>query len=138
MDPTVITEIAEYFQKDLGYEVPVMTPFVGKHFNSTRAGIHADGLMKDAEIYTIFDTEKLLNCPPTVEISSTSGTAGIAYWINQNYRLPPCREVSKNDPLVLELKRWVDREYDADRQTIISRKEMEEKIEELAPGWFAV
>ena len=137
MDPTVITEIAEYFRKDLGYEVPVMTPFVGKHFNSTRAGIHADGLMKDAEIYTIFDTEKLLNRPPTVEISSTSGTAGIAYWINQNYRLSPCREVSKNDPLVLELKRWVDREYDADRQTIISRKEMEEKIEELAPGWFA-
>jgi len=138
MEPTVITEIAEFFRKDIGYKVPAMTPFVGKHFNSTRAGIHADGLMKDAEIYTIFDTQKLLNCPPTVEISSTSGTAGIAYWINQNYRLSPCQEINKNDPLVLELKRWVDREYDADRQTMISRKELEEKIEELAPGRFAV
>ncbi len=138
MEPTVITEIAEFFQKDIGYKVPAMTPFVGKHFNSTRAGIHADGLMKDAEIYTIFDTQKLLNCPPTVEISSTSGTAGIAYWINQNYCLSPGQEISKNDPLILELKRWVDREYEADRQTMISRKELEEKIESLAPGRFVV
>ena len=138
MEPTVITEIAEFFQKDIGYDVPVMTPFVGKHFNSTRAGIHADGLMKDAEIYTIFDTEKLLNRPATVEISNTSGTAGIAYWINTNYRLSPCEEIQKNDPLVLELKRWVDGEYDAERQTMISRKEMEEMIEQLAPGRFTV
>ena len=138
MDPTVITEIAEFFQKDIGYNVPAMTPFVGKHFNSTRAGIHADGLMKDAEIYTIFDTQKLLNCPPTVEISSTSGTAGIAYWINQNYRLAPNQQICKNDPLVLALKRWVDSEYDANRQTMISRKEMEDKIELLAPGRFVL
>ena len=47
-------------------------------------------------------------------------------------------EAIKMCPLVLELKRWVDREYDADRQTMISRKELEGKIEELAPGRFAV
>ena len=33
-------------------------PFVGKNFNVTRAGIHADGLLKNEEIYNIFDTEK--------------------------------------------------------------------------------
>jgi len=137
MEPTVITEIGEYFQKDIGYHIPVMTPFVGKNFNSTRAGIHADGLMKDAEIYTIFDTNKLLNRPATVEISKTSGLAGLAYWINQNYHLSGDREISKNDPLTLALKRWVDAQYDADRQTMISRKELEEKIEELAPGRFS-
>ena len=138
MDPTVITEIADFFQKDIGYQIPVMTPFVGKHFNSTRAGIHADGLLKDAEIYTIFDTNKLLNRPATVEISKTSGLAGIAYWINQNYRLPPEKEISKNDPLVKDLKAWVDAEYEADRQTMISSKELEEKIEALAPGRFCL
>jgi len=111
---------------------------VGKNFNSTRAGIHADGLMKDAEIYTIFDTQKLLNRPATVEISKTSGLAGIAYWINQNYQLAPECEIHKNDPLVLALKQWVDREYDAERQTMISRKELEAKIEELAPGRFVL
>ena len=87
MDPTVITEIADYFQHEIGYDIPPMTPFVGRDFNATRAGIHADGLLKDAEIYTIFDTEKLLNRPASVQVGKTSGLAGIAYWINQNYHL---------------------------------------------------
>jgi isopropylmalate/homocitrate/citramalate synthase len=134
MDPTAITEIADYFRKDIGYDIPVMTPFVGKNFNSTRAGIHADGLLKDAEIYTIFDTKKLLNRPATVEVSKTSGLAGIAYWVNQNYNLSPEQELAKNDPLILQLKAWVDSEYEAGRQTMISTGELEEKIEALAPG----
>ena len=134
MDPTVITEIAEYFHKDIGYDIPVMTPFVGRNFNSTRAGIHADGLLKDAEIYTIFDTEKLLNRPAMVEISKTSGLAGIAYWINQTYRLKGDAELKKTDPLVVALKAWVDEEYEAGRVTMISDGEMEAKIEEFAPG----
>ncbi len=138
MDPTVITEIAEYFQKDIGYEIPVMTPFVGRNFNSTRAGIHADGLLKDAEIYTIFDTEKLLNRKATVEISKTSGLAGIAYWINGNYHLSGEQEIAKNDPLVVALKAWVDEQYEQERQTVMSTQELEEKIEELAPGRFRV
>ena len=138
MDPTVITEIAEYFKKDIGYDIPPMTPFVGKNFNATRAGIHADGLLKDAEIYTIFDTDKLLGRPATVEISKTSGAAGIAYWINKNYGLKGETEISKHDPLVVQLKAWVDSEYEADRQTMISPKEMETKIEEFAPGRFTL
>ena len=136
MDPTVITEIADYFKHEIGYDIPPMTPFVGRSFNSTRAGIHADGLMKDAEIYTIFDTEKLLNRPATVEISKTSGLAGIAYWINKTYRLPEDKQLGKNDPLVVALKDWVDGLYEDGRQTIISYKEMQEKIRELAPGRF--
>ena len=136
MDPTVITEIGEFFEKDIGYTVPPMTPFVGRSFNSTRAGIHADGLMKDAEIYTIFDTEKLLNRPATVEISKTSGLAGIAYWINKIYRLPEDKQLGKNDPLVVALKEWVDGLYEDGRQTIVSYKEMQEKINQLAPGRF--
>ena len=136
MDPTVITEIAEYFQRDIGYDIPVMTPFVGQNFNVTRAGIHADGLLKDEEIYTIFDTNKLLNRPAAVQISKTPGLAGIAYWINQNYRLSGDKAISKHDDLVVELKKWVDAEYEAERQTVMSQKELEEKIAQLAPGRF--
>ena len=136
MDSTVITEIADYFQNEIGYQIPVMTPFVGQNFNVTRAGIHADGLLKDEEIYTIFDTNKLLNRPAAVQISKTSGLAGIAYWINQNYRLSGDKAISKHDPLVVELKAWVDAEYEADRQTVMSQKELEEKIAQLAPGRF--
>ena len=138
MDPTVITEIAEYFQKEIGYPIPDMTPFVGRNFNVTRAGIHADGLMKDEEIYTIFDTEKLLNRPATVQIGKASGLAGIAYWINQNYRLTGDKKLDKRDPLVVAMKQWIDTEYEDGRQTVLSNKELEQKIAELAPGRFTV
>ena len=136
MDPTVITEIADYFQNEIGYEIPPMTPFAGRSFNSTRAGIHADGLMKDAEIYTIFDTEKLLNRPATVEVGKASGAAGVAYWINQQYRLPEEKKLTKNHPVVIKIKEWIDGEYENGRQTVISYKEMDEKIREYAPDGF--
>lgn len=61
MEPAVITEIAEYYEREIGYRIPPMTPFVGRNFNTTRAGIHADGLLKDEEIYNIFNTGKILN-----------------------------------------------------------------------------
>ena len=136
MDPTVITEIGDFFTKEVGYNIPPMTPFAGRSFNSTRAGIHADGLMKDPEIYTIFDTEKLLNRPATVEVSKTSGAAGIAFWINATYRLPKEQQLGKTDSLVMELKAWVDEQYETGRQTVMSYGEMTEKIQELAPGRF--
>ena len=137
MDPTVITEIADYFKHELNYDIPPMTPFVGDNFNVTRAGVHADGLMKDAEIYNIFDTEKILNRPAEVAISNTSGAAGIAYWINENYRLSPSEAVDKRDPLVIALKEWIDKEYEDGRQTSLSVGEIEEKIEELSGKRFA-
>ena len=136
MQPTAITEIAQYFEKEMGYDIPPMTPFVGESFNSTRAGIHADGLLKDQEIYSIFDTEKLLDRPATVQVSKTSGLAGIAYWINVHYGLKGEQELKKNDPLVIAIKEWTDRLYEDGRQTVMSHGELEEKIAELAPGRF--
>jgi isopropylmalate/homocitrate/citramalate synthase len=38
----VINEIESYFEKELNYEIPSKTPFVGKEFNVTKAGIHPD------------------------------------------------------------------------------------------------
>ena len=128
MDTTAITDIANYFKHEMGYKIPPMTPFVGKNFNVTRAGIHADGLLKDQEIYNIFDTEKLLGRKPSVMIGKTSGLAGIAYWINEYYELPPERAVDKRAPVVTHLKEWIDREYENGRQTSISPIELDEKI----------
>lgn len=136
MDPTVITEMAEYFKKEIGYKIPPMTPFVGKNFNVTRAGIHADGLLKDQEIYNIFNTEKILNRPASVLLGKTSGLAGIAYWINQNYSFKGENEVNKKSPLVIKLKEWIDKEYEDGRQTTLSTEEIEQKIEEFSNGEF--
>lgn len=133
MDTTVITEIAEYYEKELGYEIPPRTPFVGRNFNVTQAGIHADGLMKDEEIYNIFNTEKLLNRPVGVAINQTSGTAGIAHWINSHFRLTGDRKVSKRDEKVLRLKEWVDEQYRNGRVTCISDQELEKAVRDLVP-----
>jgi isopropylmalate/homocitrate/citramalate synthase len=136
MDPTVITEIADYYTHELNYKVPPMTPYVGSNFNVTRAGIHADGLLKDEEIYNIFDTNKLLNRPVAVSVSNVSGAAGIAYWINAYYRLPDDQKIDKKDELVSRLLDWVNSEYDSGRQTSISDEEMSECLEGFAPGRF--
>jgi isopropylmalate/homocitrate/citramalate synthase len=134
MDPTVITEIAEYYKNEIGYRIPPMTPYVGSSFNVTRAGIHADGLMKDEQIYNIFNTAKLLNRKPSVMIGKSSGLAGIAYWINENYGLTQSQCVTKHDPLVVALKDKIDEEYAGGRQTSLSVHELEEMIEQLSGG----
>lgn len=134
MDPTVITEIAEYYKNEIGYQVPPMTPFVGRSFNMTRAGIHADGLLKDEQIYNIFNTDKLLNRKPTVMIGKTSGLAGIAYWINENYGLKEDAQLDKHSALVVAMKDWIDAEYAGGRQTSLSDQELEAKISQLSQG----
>ena len=134
MNTGVITEIADYFKYEMGYDVPPMTPFVGDSFNITKAGIHADGLMKDEEIYNIFNTKKLLNKTPGVAVSKTSGLAGIAYWINEHYGLKGEGKYTKNDELVVILKDWVDEMYQDGRTTSLSNKEMEDKIATLELG----
>ena len=134
MDTTAITDIARYFKYQIGYDIPENTPFVGRNFNVTRAGIHADGLLKDEEIYNIFDTKRLLNRPASVMIGKTSGLAGIAYWINDNYDLTGDAAIAKNDPLVAQLKAWVDAEYENGRQSTLGRHELEAKVQEFAPG----
>ncbi len=132
MDTTVITEIAEYYEKEIGYEVPDRTPFIGKNFNVTRAGIHADGLLKNEEIYNIFDTAKFLNRPVMVAVSNTSGLAGIAHWINTYFKLPAEKHLDKSSPLVAYVKDWVDKQYDEGRVTVIADFELLEVINEAS------
>ncbi len=131
MDTTAITDIAEYFQKEIEYPIPPMTPFVGSAFNLTRAGVHADGMMKDAEIYNIFDTEKILKRPAEVSISNTSGLAGIAYWINKHFKLPNEKQVGKQDWLVQEMKTQIDALYADGRTTVMGEDELEKLVKAL-------
>lgn len=132
MNTKVITEIAEYIQKETNYNIPPMTPFVGENFNLTRAGIHADGIMKNPEIYNIFDTEALLDRPPKVSVTNTSGTAGIAFWINQYYKKQGKPVVDKNTPIVQAVYEWVMKQYDEGRITMISDEELVEQMKLLA------
>ena len=130
MDLSVITEIAEYFEHEMGFEI---TPFVGKNFNVTKAGIHADGMLKDQEIYNIFDTEKILNRPARVVVDGFSGIAGIAFWINSFYSVPEEMRLDKHDPLIAKMKERVDAQYADGRTTVISDGELDAMFAELDP-----
>ena len=116
----VITEIAAYFRDEIGYRIPSGFPLVGMDFNTTRAGIHADGLLKSEEIYNPFDTQAILNRPPGVAITDKSGAAGIKHWIGANYGL----DVTKDDARLLKIRDRVDAEYEGGRTTVVSNDEM--------------
>lgn len=124
VDTTIITEMAEYFQKELGVDISERMPFVGKNFNVTRAGIHADGLLKNEEIYNIFDTDLLLNRPVVVAVTKTSGVSGVAHWINAYYNLKGDNAIDKKHQVVVAVKEWVDSEYESGRVIAIADKEL--------------
>ncbi|MHC4637072.1 MAG: 2-isopropylmalate synthase [Planctomycetota bacterium] len=115
-----ITELAKYANKDLGFNIPYNYPLVGTDFNVTRAGIHADGLLKNEEIYNCFDTNALLKRPVNVAITDKAGAAGIKHWIEARFDIV----IAKHDPRVTEVKNKVDTEYTADRVSAISDAEM--------------
>ena len=131
MELPVITEIARYFEDEIGYEIPPRTPFVGRNFNVTRAGIHADGLLKDEEIYNIFDTAKLLGCPALVAVDSHSGLAGIAHWVNSFFRLEGDNTIDKREPFVAAMKMRVDAQYESGRTTVMGDEELENILREV-------
>ncbi len=125
MDLTAITEIADYMEREIGIEISPRQPFVGRHFNVTRAGIHADGMLKDEEIYNIFDTAKILNRPASVAVDSHSGLAGIAHWMNGYFKLKGEHAIQKQDPLVAAIKDKVDVLYTQGRNTVMGDEELE-------------
>jgi isopropylmalate/homocitrate/citramalate synthase len=126
MDLSVITEIANYFKNELKYDIPVNQPFVGANFNLTKAGIHADGLLKEQEIYNVFDTHTILNRPPEVTITDRAGLAGIAYWYNT--QLPKLKnsqeKLEKNNSAIIKIKEEIDQLYKSGRSSCLSHDEL--------------
>ncbi len=125
-----ITELSEYAKKELGIEIPSNYPLVGRDFNVTRAGIHADGLLKNEEIYNCFDTQKLLGRPVGVAIADKTGAAGIKHWIEARYQI----DISKHDWRIAKIKDKIDAEYAADRVSTISDEEMFQWVREVFEG----
>jgi citrate (Re)-synthase len=136
IDTTVITEMAEYFERELHYRIPPNFPFVGNSFNATSAGIHADGLLKNEEIYNAFDTTKILKRPLTITITDKSGKAGIVHWINGRLHLTGDKQVDKMHPGVIKIHKRITEWYEAGRCTSISNEEMEGLARKYLPELF--
>jgi isopropylmalate/homocitrate/citramalate synthase len=136
VDTTMITEIRNYFERAVGVHIPSNMPFVGANFNATSAGIHADGILKNEEIYNIFNTAKILNRPISISVSDKSGLAGIAQWINSHFALTGKDRIEKTHPGVAKFNRWVTKQYEEGRTTAISDPEMEKVSRKYLPEIF--
>ncbi len=135
VDTTVITEIAEYFEKELHVDIPAMQPLVGTSFNMTRAGVHADGLLKNEEIYNVFDTDKLLKRPVVLSITDKSGLAGVVLWVKKHF-VATAEPLAKTDPGVQKIYEWIMTQYDAGRTTAICDSEMYEQVKLHLADWL--
>lgn len=121
-DFSYLNNIKNIFENKLNYKIPPKTPFVGSEFNLTKAGIHADGILKNEEIYNSFDTRKILKKPPVVAINEYSGLSGIAAWINNFFLLES--KINKKDKRLLKIKEFIDTEYKNGRKSCISNEEL--------------
>ena len=135
-NPKVISTIARYFETNLDYRIPDNYPLVGRDFNATSAGIHADGLAKNEEIYNIFDTSAILGRDVPIIITDKSGRGGVAYWLNHNLKLDSDKRVSKSHPAVGMMYDRIMTAYDRGRNTSYSNKEMLALAKRYMPGLF--
>ena len=136
VDTQVITEMRNYFEKELGYHIPRNQPLVGSDFNATSAGVHIDGLAKNEEIYSSFDTKRILNRSTTINITDKSGLAGIAHWINSHFALIGKDRIEKTHPGVARMNKRILRTYEEGRVTAMSDEEMEHVVRRYIPDIF--
>ncbi len=135
IDTQMIQEMADYM-RSIGVDIPTNFPFVGRDFNTTRAGIHAGGLRSDERIYNIFNTTALFGRPPRVAITDKSGVDGIAHWVNEFLGLKGKERLSKIK--VHKVARWVMDQYEVDdRLSAITDEELEEQVKTHLPEQFA-
>jgi len=135
-DTTVITEVKNYFEKEIGHHIPRNQPFVGSDFNATSAGVHIDGLAKNEEIYSPFDTRRILNRTLTINITDKSGLSGIAHWINAHFALTGSSKVEKTHPGVARINKSIVQRYEQGRITCMSDEEMEHLVRRYLPEIF--
>jgi isopropylmalate/homocitrate/citramalate synthase len=126
VDYSAITEMADYYRTEIGYDIPPLYPLVGRDFNVTRAGIHADGLMKNEEVYNPFNTARLLQRPVRIGLTDKSGVAGVMAWMQDRFELP--QDVAKDDPRIRQISDWITAQYEDGRVTAVSDEEMDEQV----------
>lgn len=136
IDLFVLKEAALYFEETIGIPLPERYPFFGKGALTTKAGIHAYGMMNDEESYSAFDAEGLLGLMPRVAVSKTSGVSGLAKWINAYFGLEGESRITKENRELKRLYRAIQEDYGLGREKDYTDEEILELIKTLTPGLF--
>ena len=97
--------------------------------------MHADGLLKNEEIYNVFDTATMLNRPVSVALTDKSGRSGIVLWIHNSIGRGAA-SLTKDHPGVAKILEWIQAEYDEGRTTTISDREMLEQVRLHLRDWL--
>jgi len=135
IDTTVITQIAHYMEHDMNIPVPHRYPLVGRDFNVTSAGVHADGMLKDEEVYNVFNTTLLLDRPIGVSVTDKSGVAGVLYWVKSRLEIEGKPPLDKKHPGVQKIADAIKQQYAAGRVTTMSDDEMHKLAAEHLPEY---
>lgn len=136
VDLCALKEAAVYFEETMGIRLPERYPIFGKEALTTKAGIHAYGMMNDEESYSAFDVEGLLGINPRVAISKTSGVSGLAQWINAYFGLESENRLTKANQDLRLLYRAIQENYGQGREKDYGDEEILELIETLTPSLF--
>jgi isopropylmalate/homocitrate/citramalate synthase len=119
-DFKALNALAELYAK-MGETLPAKYPLYGKDAHRTRAGIHADGLNKFWWMYAPFNVPELLGRPLEVSLTKESGLAGLIFVIKQHLGVT----LAKDDPKLLEIHRWLTKQFDKGRMTSVEWEELE-------------
>lgn len=132
VDTKIVGEIADYYG-EIGYKVPEFYPIVGRNFNITRAGVHADGMVKNPEIYTPYDFDAVIGRAPKAVVSQYSGSSGIAWRVNDILNLKGDLKIHKNDKGIHNILQLVTIQYEEGRVTAFSDSEIMKLVTMFLP-----
>ena len=130
-----IKEIAEFYQT-IGYDIPEFYPLVGKNFDITSAGVHADGMIKNPEVYASYDLARILGKTPKSAVGSYSGASGIAWRVNDLLHLRREEWLSKDHPGIGLIREEVKKQYAEGRITTFSDLEIVRLIARFLPEYW--
>jgi isopropylmalate/homocitrate/citramalate synthase len=132
VDTSILTEIAEYY-REIGFTIPEFYPLVGENFNVTRAGVHADGMIKNPEIYNSYDLRVILGCSPKFMVGPYSGTSSVACKVNELLGIEKDNWIGKNHPGIFQILEVVGNQYEEGRVTVFSDQEILKMIKTFLP-----
>jgi isopropylmalate/homocitrate/citramalate synthase len=87
-DTRVISEIADYFSKEIGHRIPSNAPLLGRDFNCTSRRHPCRRVDQEpGDIQHLRHRKAILGRPFSIAVTDKSGAAGVAHWVNQRLGL---------------------------------------------------
>ncbi|MCS7105071.1 MAG: hypothetical protein NZ954_05840 [Thermofilaceae archaeon] len=127
-----LPRIPEVFEK-MGYRVAEHYPIIGRNAFKTKAGIHADGIMKNPEVYLPFDPMKVLGKPYSIAVTPYAGRSAIILWMRNHLG----RDVSKDDERLTAVYREIVEHFDKTGRTEpLTDEETAEFVRKYFPELF--